>query len=914
MGSGSYIRSHSTESKSLRCRSLNGATGIPGGSGSFVGSNPYSGSFVGSGNVSGSHHGLSTTVMLPPRSVVGGPPPSAAGTVTRLAAPVAPLQQPRRAVRRRSFSGTLSSVRDSSGSADERTGSGLRDGGSSLRDEVAADKQRSRGAGVPDETVSAAVLVATTADGHSLTLKQPVASTTPVLDPRAVPNSPQVTASVALPARSTTASHLEAEALRRTATSPMAAQRSLSRSRSTLDVAPAMRVVGMERGRSLSASSRPPAAAAGEPSAGTGFASRSPFIMDASISALPGAVPTHGATAATTPPPTPYLVFNAMSRAASHAAPATPPLSASSTVPNVWRMLAPPAMWPRCQQSNTRSHRSPSPTPGTAQQVVLVDAPRRDMRGRSSLPGPGQEASCMPGRSLSNRSTVVPSSTWSNSTAQGSSHEFKTTPHMPDRYGFTEVGDSAPEAANGRTRENGSAARPSNRNADPLDLETDSRGDSCGTGRESDVTVEVRVASDMKAHAGTQPRSFSKCVSESFDRFDPNKTQRFNLAHVSDCLARMGSTLGLRPVSTEDLERYMQRLDMRGDGHLTKSEFQRLCRTLLLMQRHQDNPTPFGPQVFARRQPGEPADHYDPCAETIVVGSGVGAVCKARCKETGVLRTVRAVDGHRASGSESGIPVEMVAEELDKLRTLDHPCIIPLFEYYVDGAHIYLVADSPEGIKLDKLLLASAGSHAKKQPQPYPVALTEPWIRKMFVQVCEGVAYLHTKGLVHRDLRLDRITLCRLDPPEPVVEDSGLQELFAAGTLPSPESLATQAPEVTDGFCTCKCDVWSMGCCLYAMFLGSRAGHRAPSETLELYPFVPPTDGIAASSEELEFFQRRQLLGPNLAGWQCTASAKELTRLALTFDEEHRPTARGVLAHSWLSQESASEARTTDMS
>merc|ERR1712186_257992 len=115
------------------------------------------------------------------------------------------------------------------------------------------------------------------------------------------------------------------------------------------------------------------------------------------------------------------------------------------------------------------------------------------------------------------------------------------------------------------------------------------------------------------------------------------------------------------------------------------------------------------------------------------------------------------------------------------------------------------------------------------------------------VQVCEGIAYIHAKGVMHRSLSIDSVVLCTTSPPEPLVVDSGIAALSTSNKakgiplIPFNACIATQAPEVLRGLCTYSSDVWSLGCCLFAVICRTMpsakpSGARSAVEVLP-YPF-----------------------------------------------------------------------------
>ncbi len=105
--------------------------------------------------------------------------------------------------------------------------------------------------------------------------------------------------------------------------------------------------------------------------------------------------------------------------------------------------------------------------------------------------------------------------------------------------------------------------------------------------------------------------------------------------------------------------------------------------------------------------------------------------------------------------------------EIEILRTLDHPNIIRLYEIFEDKSYLYLVMEYCEGGELFEQL-ASQG------------VFTEKRAHAIFSQVVPAIFYCHTKGICHRDLKLENFVLDsrEKDPPLIKVIDFGFSAAF----------------------------------------------------------------------------------------------------------------------------------------
>mmetsp|Transcript_104238 Transcript_104238/g.185208 ORF Transcript_104238/g.185208 Transcript_104238/m.185208 type:complete len:1111 (-) Transcript_104238:238-3570(-) len=395
-------------------------------------------------------------------------------------------------------------------------------------------------------------------------------------------------------------------------------------------------------------------------------------------------------------------------------------------------------------------------------------------------------------------------------------------------------------------------------------------------------------------------RQLKHYASMCFKAFDENGDGVLNYDELRCCIERMNTNLGIPHFTDRHVKQYLRRFDFDGNELLDRAEYEQLYRSLLLVKLDELEPANFSREMFISRRKGKPEDHYR--IQGVLGKGSFGVVRKAQCKQTQVIRVLKTVDKQKALSG--GYPLSLIMEEIDKLKSLDHPAVLRLFEYFADARALYLITDLLPG---GDLLEAVETASARKKP------LSERWVCDVFRQACEGVAYCHAKGVMHKDLKLENIMLCSVEPPEAVVIDVGLAELFPPSQAESFHSadaagtLATMAPEVIRGSFSAKCDVWSLGCCLFALLCQRpRRLKEAPDDgTLDdsgtfydyFYPFRPPN---GESRPELKAYIERQKRGPDLARLRCSAAADDLIEQLLTCDDNFRPAMKKVLTHPWL--------------
>jgi serine/threonine protein kinase len=148
-------------------------------------------------------------------------------------------------------------------------------------------------------------------------------------------------------------------------------------------------------------------------------------------------------------------------------------------------------------------------------------------------------------------------------------------------------------------------------------------------------------------------------------------------------------------------------------------------------------------------------------------------------------------------------------QEIEVCKSFNHRNVIRV----VDSGHT-----ERSGYPYFVMPLYSDGSLQKNRGRF--VSPTE--IFNLFAEICDGLAYVHAKGVVHRDLKPANIFL---DASHPVVGDLGLCFRFDAESLTETMEVATArwfgAPELRNGHLESPmpcADIYSLGKLLYWLF------------------------------------------------------------------------------------------------
>jgi len=218
---------------------------------------------------------------------------------------------------------------------------------------------------------------------------------------------------------------------------------------------------------------------------------------------------------------------------------------------------------------------------------------------------------------------------------------------------------------------------------------------------------------------------------------------------------------------------------------------------------------------------------------------------------------------------------EDILKEIDILARCDHPNVMFLKEYFEENNKVYLITELLTGGELLDAVLEKGH-------------YSEADARLCFHKLLEGLSYLHTKKIAHRDLKLENLLLDRKEDIATVkIADFGLAKRAAESTMETicgtPQYVA---PEVILGIpgnkYTFTVDLWSAGVILFILLGG--------------YP--PFYD-----EHEPRLFmkiRRGQYSFDDPVWSKVSETAKDLIRKLLTTDPDKRLSAEEALKHEWF--------------
>src|ERR1043166_1317479 len=193
---------------------------------------------------------------------------------------------------------------------------------------------------------------------------------------------------------------------------------------------------------------------------------------------------------------------------------------------------------------------------------------------------------------------------------------------------------------------------------------------------------------------------------------------------------------------------------------------------------------------------------------------------------------------------EEEINLNAVEAEIDTwIEASGHPNVMPVLDMIVHGDYVVIVSEFAEGGSLKRWL----AKHKGKAPS-HEKAL------EMMIGILRGIEHLHSRNVVHRDLKPDNILL---QGNFPRITDFGISRIVSAGSLSTVAmgSPFYMSPESFDGNKSMQTDIWSAGVIFYEMLTGE---HPYSADTI--YGLVasirqdepkPFRDGIPAKLRDI---------------------------------------------------------------
>ncbi|XP_059150606.1 serine/threonine-protein kinase Nek4-like [Physella acuta] len=261
---------------------------------------------------------------------------------------------------------------------------------------------------------------------------------------------------------------------------------------------------------------------------------------------------------------------------------------------------------------------------------------------------------------------------------------------------------------------------------------------------------------------------------------------------------------------------------------------------------------------------------------TIVKRLGVGAhgaVYLVKHTETNRLLAMKKIEVDERKKTRTK---EAVLKEASILSQLRHPHIILFHESFLDPTldNVCIILDYCDGGNMSELIQQAAQTCR---------VFTERQIMQWFIQIVMAVQYIHSKHILHRDLKAENVFLNKRNMIK--LGDFGISKILE-NTIDVAKTVVGTPSYLSPELCqdipyNSKSDIWAVGCLLYEMCV-----------------LHPPFDGKSLISLFINIIKAGYKPFPS----DAPTGIQELVRQILQKNPEDRPSASAILNMPYVKQ------------
>lgn len=268
------------------------------------------------------------------------------------------------------------------------------------------------------------------------------------------------------------------------------------------------------------------------------------------------------------------------------------------------------------------------------------------------------------------------------------------------------------------------------------------------------------------------------------------------------------------------------------------------------------------------------------------IGKGAsGLVTRVKNRQTGQEFACKTVHKDKQMND-----LESMMTEIDIMKRVRHRHIVCMYELYETPRSLWIILELVTGGTLHNYLMTVNN-------------YTEAMCAKHLHQMLQGIHYLHSLGIIHRDLKVENVLLQKVgDTLECKIADFGLSAILAIGengydahhsVKRKHFNLCTElwgtkeyfAPELIDRAYGPQVDMWSLGCIAFEMLSGE------------------PTFPLKNFRNERMLYDaiKRGAYNMDTAVWaEVSTNAKDFVKGLLTVKPSRRLCATEALQHKWM--------------
>jgi protein serine kinase H len=248
--------------------------------------------------------------------------------------------------------------------------------------------------------------------------------------------------------------------------------------------------------------------------------------------------------------------------------------------------------------------------------------------------------------------------------------------------------------------------------------------------------------------------------------------------------------------------------------------------------------------------------------------------------------------------------LQSMVTEIEIMKRVRHRHVVSMYELYESPRCQWMILELVTGGSLQDYIIKTT-------------QYSEDSVIRMVVQILLGVQYLHSLGIVHRDLKVENILLQGVGPSSEIkIADFGLSAFVGIGEVgfDAQESVKRKrynllrdmwgtkeyfAPELITRSYGPQVDLWSVGCIVYEMLSGDVA-----------FP-------IHKNEHDSSVFRRIQDANVSYSGavWrEISTSGREFVQSLLTVDPVKRVNTSEALNHHWITRKVSGETTSQHLS
>ena len=260
---------------------------------------------------------------------------------------------------------------------------------------------------------------------------------------------------------------------------------------------------------------------------------------------------------------------------------------------------------------------------------------------------------------------------------------------------------------------------------------------------------------------------------------------------------------------------------------------------------------------------------------------GEGAFASVYEVQNKFTDTICAMKVIKKSSSSSAEDEQEILNEINILRTMDHPNVLKIFEFYSDKESYSIVTELCPGGELFQDIIDNG---------PF----NEEYTAYVMYQIFSAINYCHNMNIIHRDLKPENILIVgknKKNYPSVKICDFGTAKIVEKGKVERKlvGSSYYIAPEVLKRHYNQKCDLWSCGVIMYILLSA-----RPPFNGEDDYAIM---DNVATGKYDLT----------RAPFDKVSDSAKDLIKKLLVKDVDKRINAEQALSHPWFKENKSKE-------